>query len=178
LHADDSPHRIALGVGIGLFAGFLPILGAQMVATIAIAALFRANKAAGVPMVFVTNPVTFLPIYGFCWWVGSLITGASAASRAHALTRLEESGFDLFQGFFHLDFWTGLLRLMVELGIALWIGCVVIGLAAGVLGYFLTRWGVTVYRIRRREKLAHRHQRRLERREARARQPLPTRDFA
>ncbi len=169
LHADDSPHSIALGVAIGLFIGFSPTMGAQMVICIAIATLVRANKAAGMPMVFVTNPVTFVPIYGFCWWLGSLITGGTPASRSQVLSRLQESGQGFFQGMLSLDFWRGLIRLMMELGVELWIGCLVVGLATAIPGYFLTRWGVTVYRARRKAHIASRHERRAQRRLLRSR---------
>ena len=67
LHADDTPHRIALGVAISTFVGFSPIMGMQTVVSIALAALFRANKAVCLPFVWITNPVTFVPVYWSCW---------------------------------------------------------------------------------------------------------------
>lgn len=169
LHADDSPHRIALGVALGLFIGFTPTMGAQMVIAIALAALMRANKAACVPMVWVTNPFTFVPVYGFCWWLGSLMLGGNAATRADVLERLNQGGEGFFAGFFTSEYWGRMLRLMAELGAELWLGCLAVGLLAGVIGYFATRWGVTAYRIRRHEHIMRQQERRTRRREARRR---------
>ncbi|HRX86367.1 MAG TPA: DUF2062 domain-containing protein [Phycisphaerae bacterium] len=178
LHADDSPHRIALGVAIGLFIGFSPTMGLQMVIAIALAALLRANKAACVPMVWVTNPFTFVPIYGFCWWLGSLMLGGTAASRADALERLQQGGQGLFAGFFSYDYWAHMVRLMAELGVELWVGCLAVGLVVAVIGYFATRWTVTAYRVRRHEHILRTQQRRERRREARARKMVTASDAA
>ena len=63
LHADDTPHRIALGVAAGLFIGLTPTVGFQMVLAVALAAALRANKVVCIPMVWITNPFTIIPIY-------------------------------------------------------------------------------------------------------------------
>jgi len=176
LHADDSPHRIALGVAIGVFVAFTPTMGAQTILAIGLAAILRANKAAGVPMVWITNPVTFVPIYGSCWWLGSLLTGGTAASRNDALQRLQMGGHGFFERFFTYDFWAGMLRIMFDLGTELWVGCLIVGVLSAVPAYFLTRSGVTTYRARRQERLLRSHERRQRRRKARAAKVVVTGD--
>jgi len=174
LHADDSPRNIAMGVAVGLFVAFTPTMGAQMAIAIALAAIMRGNKAVALPVVWVTNPVTFVPLYGFCWWIGSLITGGSSTSRATVMARLREGSEGFFGNMLSLDFWAKLMRLMAELGVELWIGCLVAGIAAAIAGFFLTRWGVASYRVRRHERLSRGRQRREERRQARAARKLLT----
>ncbi len=154
LHADDTPHRIALGVGLATFIGFLPIIGIQTLVALAVAAVLRANKAVCLPFVWITNAFTFVPIYWVCWKLGSAImqTGGSAAEQlvAGKITRMKEmlaaSGIG---GFFRFEFWRQLGSLMAELGIELWLGCGLVGLVAGVALYLATRWGVVAYRARR-----------------------------
>ncbi|MCB9849680.1 MAG: DUF2062 domain-containing protein [Phycisphaerales bacterium] len=169
LHADDSPHRLAMGVAIGLLVGFTPTMGAQTFIAIAIAALFRANKAVCIPMVWVTNPLTFVPVYGFCWWLGSLITGgAVSANPESVLQQLQEGGQGFLSGLFTLDFWASMFRLMMEFGAELWIGCLLIGLVTAIPMYFVTRRGITTYRTRRADRLLKSQERRRVRRLARA----------
>ena len=50
LHADDTPHEIALGAGIAMWVAFLPLIGLQTVIAVSLAALFRANKAICFPI--------------------------------------------------------------------------------------------------------------------------------
>ena len=154
LHADDTPHRIALGVGLATFIGLLPIMGIQTLVALAVAALLRANKAVCLPFVWITNAFTFVPIYWCCWKLGSVIlqTGGSAAEElvAGKITRMQETlAASGIVGFFGYEFWRQLGSLMAELGIELWIGCGLVGLVGGVVLYLATRWGVVAYRTRR-----------------------------
>ena len=59
----DTPHRIALGVAVGLFVAFTPTIPFQMVLTAGLAFLLGANKVVGLPVVWITNPVTAVPVY-------------------------------------------------------------------------------------------------------------------
>ena len=51
LHADDPPHRLALGVAIGMFMTFTPTVGVQSILVALTAWVLRANKLVGMPMV-------------------------------------------------------------------------------------------------------------------------------
>ena len=44
LHVDDTPHRIALGIAVGIFITWTPTIGMQMILTVLISALVGANK--------------------------------------------------------------------------------------------------------------------------------------
>lgn len=62
LRIDDSPHRVALGLGVGVFLGIMPGLG--FISALIFAGVFRLNKLATLLGVFLTNTwlsvVTFL----------------------------------------------------------------------------------------------------------------------
>ena len=76
LHVDDTPHRIALGVAIGVFVAWTPTIGFQMPLTVALAWLLGANKLFSVPFVWISNPLTFVPIYMPNYLVGRWILGS------------------------------------------------------------------------------------------------------
>ena len=71
LHLDDTPHRIAWGVFIGAMIAFTPTLGFQIVLYLPIAALLRANKVSGIPILFISNPFAAVPLYYTTWSVGA-----------------------------------------------------------------------------------------------------------
>ena len=75
LQANDPPHRLALGIAIGTFATFTPFIGLQMVLCIFLAWVLRAKKAVGIPIVWISNPVTIIPIYYPCYALGCMLLG-------------------------------------------------------------------------------------------------------
>jgi uncharacterized protein (DUF2062 family) len=154
LHADDTPHAIALGVGVATLVAFLPLVGFQTVIAIAIAALLRANKAVCVPIVWITNPATMVPIYYGCFALGRMIIPAPGASTEKEVDKLAElaAGASVFEP----AFWIGMFRFLAGLGIELWVGCLVVGAVFGTVSYFLARWGVSTYRERRRRRALER----------------------
>ena len=155
LHADDTPHRIALGAGVAMLVAFSPTIGFQTVIAIALATLLRANKAVCIPIVWITNPLTILPVYGACWELGhTLMVAPTAGNGSNFVAELASltpyTDQRVWPHLFEAEFWSRLLRLMFEFGIELWVGCLAVGAVAAFLTYFATRWGVTEYRQRRR----------------------------
>ena len=81
LMLDDTPHSIAMGVTVGMFIGITPTVGIQMVLVMLLAALtwrfFQFNRMAALLTVYVSNPITTLPIYYFNYKVGTpLVVGS------------------------------------------------------------------------------------------------------
>ncbi len=155
LHADDTPHAIALGVGLATLVAFLPIVGIQTIVALALAALFRANKAVCIPIVWITNPATLLPIYYGCFSIGRWVMPAGSGATEDDVTRLVEWANSA--SILDRTFWSGLLPLLAELGIELWVGCAIVGIVFGIISYFLSRWGVSTYRERRRRRILERN---------------------
>ena len=75
LHLDDTPHSIALGTAIGMFIGLTPTVGVQMMIVLVVAAVtrrfFHFNRVAGLLTVYVSNPITVVPLYVFFYAVGT-----------------------------------------------------------------------------------------------------------
>ena len=157
LSLDDTPHRIALGVAIGVFVTWTPTIGLQMVLTIAIATLLKANKFVGVPVVWLSNPFTLVPIYYpshllGCWITGSQTKGAREILR---ILRLEEG-------------WYNMLIKTMDMYLTILLGSIVIGLVLSVITYYITRFAIRKYRMFRKH---HPHLIRRPRREKQSSTP-------
>ncbi len=72
-------HRrsVALGIGIGLVTGMIP-LPIQMLVAIVAAIVIRANVPAAAAATWATNPFTFIPLYLLAYQIGAWVTGATA----------------------------------------------------------------------------------------------------
>ncbi len=172
LHADDTPHRIALGAAVGTFVGFSPTMGFQTVIALAVSAILRANKAICVPLVWITNPLTFVPIYWFCWRVGaSVLPTGEGADGSAVLARMTSAANSVtLTRMLEWSFWAKAAEFVVGLGAELWVGCAIVGVLGAAVAYGLTLWGVVAYRRRRGERIIRRSEHRA-RRFVRARRP-------
>jgi uncharacterized protein (DUF2062 family) len=70
-----NPREIALGLALGLFIGFSPTMGAQIVMAVFLASFLKWNKFAAAIGVQITNPLTAPVIYGFTYWLGAKLMG-------------------------------------------------------------------------------------------------------
>jgi uncharacterized protein (DUF2062 family) len=150
LHADDPPHRIALGVAIGMFYTFTPFIGVQMVLVVGTAWLLRANKVVGVPLVWISNPATFVPIFYPCYLIGRAILGWPGVGRQwwEELLTDPPTGFAAATQFY----WGRVLEIFSPL----MLGCCVVGLPLSIFSYLATRITVERYRARRSRRNPHR----------------------
>lgn len=74
----ETPEQTARAFAIGVFIAFTPTLGLHFISAAIVAWFFRLNFPALFAGAAVNNPLTIAPIYGFCIWVGLLLTGGSA----------------------------------------------------------------------------------------------------
>lgn len=154
LHVEDTPHRIALGAAAGIFIAWTPTWGLQMVLAIALAALIRGNKAAAVPMVWITNPVSNPAIYGFSYFVGHfLMTGSwkidPEIKRQFTILMNEMMKLDIWDR----TFWSRLGEMTLKIGLEIWVGSCVVGLILAFITYPIVRQAVIRYR--RHKELKH-----------------------
>jgi hypothetical protein len=171
LHADDTPRRIALGVGIGVFVAFTPTIGLQMVIALGLATLFRANKFACVPMVWISNPLTVVPIFAACFAIGNALVGSEeVTSGAEAVKRIQFATSEVSDAgptgvgkFLTGAYWENHLGNVVRAGRDLWVGCIAVGTVAGSVAYFVVYTFIFRHRERRNHRKAERKRRRAER---------------
>lgn len=153
LHLDDSPHRIAFGVFLGFLVGWTPTMGLQIVIYLLLAYALRANRASGLLPVFLTNPITAVPVYLLNWQIGRWILHPNGLSQA-ALTEQRTAIRDFVNNFqlsrlLESSFWSSAGTAFRAFGLELVVGCLVVGFACGIAGYIITYYGVIEYRKRR-----------------------------
>ena len=154
LHIDDTPHRIALGMGLAIFITWTPAIGLQMVLVLLLCMLFRANKLVGLPFVWISNPATILPIYGPNYLIGCWLLGGDYNFDWGPARALFRHGW-----WEQINAWW---KLTNEIFWPLWLGSLVVGLVLGVATYAFVYHGVVYYRKHRphlRLKLPLRHRR-------------------
>lgn len=142
LHADDPPYRLALGVAIGMWVTFTPTVGFQMMLVVFLAWLLGGNKVVGVPVVWLSNPVTFVPIFYPCYRLGVMITNMPQVSEAWWRELASPPvGWWAAVSFY----WT---RVM-EIAVPLWLGCLVVATLVALPTYIIVERLVRYYRLRR-----------------------------
>jgi uncharacterized protein (DUF2062 family) len=135
LHAPDSPHRTALAFGIGVWIAFFPLLGIHTGMALLIAFAFRLSRVAILAGAYVNNPWTLVPLYMAGTGLGCLLLGVP-------LSRLAWPATD------------GAEALLAVLKPLLWpyvVGNTVLGVAAGIAGYFALRRYLEARRTRQGE---------------------------
>lgn len=70
LKSNSSTVDVADGLAIGVFVAFQPIMGIHMAVSLFLTWLFRKNSWVAMLAAWITNPLTFVPIYLFNYWAG------------------------------------------------------------------------------------------------------------
>jgi hypothetical protein len=107
------------GIATGLFCAFIP-LPVHMIVAAAVAILFRVNLPLAVVLTWITNPLTFAPIFYFAYQLGSRLLHEPVRNIAFAF-----SIHWLQEVFVHI--WQPLL-----------LGCIILAVLSSLTGYFAT----------------------------------------
>lgn len=170
--ATGSAHQIALGVAIGFFVGWLPIVGIQMAVALVVCQIFKANKVVPIFPIWLTNPVTIVPIYSFNYWVGWKVVGGPPISDIIAVLGKMISIPPVSEEMGRFEaWWSGIKHAMGELfsmgwdmQLPLWLGCSIVGIILAVPSYYLTRKFVESFRDAMAQKKQLNRERRRQRR--------------
>lgn len=146
---DDSQHSIALGTSIGMAIGMTPTVGIQMILVMCFAfvsrPLFHFNRVAALVTVYVSNPVTVVPIYYFLFRVGAVFTGGRI-HRERFENILKYEGFD--------GWWSAITALFIDIGAPLLLGTLIVAPLCGLLTYPCMRWLLRRFRSEQRAEQA------------------------
>ena len=138
---NDTPHGIAMGVAVGLLVGLTPTVGLQMAIVALISLFIRCNRTAGCAIVWITNPVTMVPIFFF-----NYVVGARLLQRWVNLDVLTWSDFSsqIREAFVYPHWYENMVamilaffRLTIRLAGPLWFGSVIVALGLAVPSYFI-----------------------------------------
>ena len=136
-----TPHAIGIGVATGIFSAFLPLVGVHMALAAALAWMFGGNMIAAVAStLLVGNPITYPFVWAAAWETGQMILGSKAKSMG--TIHLHELVHKLSLG----ELWAPILKPLL-------IGSIPLGLAGGLVGYFVMVQAVTIVRARRQARL-------------------------
>ncbi len=142
----DTPHRIGLGMALGIFIGILPIMGIQMTVVTLIALPLRGNLKAAIAGVWISNPITFLPMYWGYYKFGLLFFPSRALAWDQFVEIIEASDWR----------WTEvtasmmrILHLGADILIPMWTGATILAVVFGIPTYFVTRSLVIRFRARK-----------------------------
>lgn len=115
-----TPEYIARGLAVGVFAGLFPIFGLQTIVGVALATLLRGHKIAAAAGTWISNPLTYLPIYAINFQVGRWLLNSQQEFVPESILSFQE-----------------LMQYGTQFVAALFLGCLVMGITGGILSYFL-----------------------------------------
>jgi len=150
LHSRDPVSEVSLGVAIGVFLGLTPTVGVQMYLVAIFWTIYRYlfrrhfNLPVGVAMVWISNPLTMVPLYYLFlvtgYWLLETKNGLSYEHFSEILTRISESG----------ETWEIIIEgarfLLIDLGWPMIIGGFVYAVPGFMISYFVTIRIVTSHR--------------------------------
>lgn len=115
-----QPKELARGLAAGVFAGMFPLFGLQTIIGIAIALRIKGNPLLAAGGTWISNPLTYLPIYALNYQLGCWI--------------LRRPMINPFTDVESLKSW---VETGTDVGIVLMLGSLVMGILFGVLSYFI-----------------------------------------
>ncbi|HEY9878875.1 MAG TPA: DUF2062 domain-containing protein [Leptolyngbyaceae cyanobacterium] len=137
LRLQGSSQEISRGLASGVFAGCFPLFGLQMIIGVAIATVIRGNRIMAAAGTWISNPLTYVPLFAFNYQIGHWVLGGGPAQR-----------------FTDLDTLKGWMEMGTEVTTRLMLGSAVVGLIASVTSYYLGTVLITRLHQRRRHERA------------------------
>ena len=128
---EGDPHYIAMGMAIGVFVGITPTMPFHTVIAVALAFILRGSKAAAAIGVWFCNPISAPFFYLGSYNTGMFIFGNSAPFDVKYESVLE------------------LLKLGVDVTMAMVVGGIILGILPGFASYFITRKIITTIQSRK-----------------------------
>lgn len=136
LRLRGKPEAVAKGLAVGVFAGCFPFFGLQSVLGIILATIFRASRVAAVAATWISNPLTYVPIFVFNYKIGRLVWGTKDT-----------------QLFLDLKSFTAFRELGPTFATTLLTGCFIVGLILAFITYFYSLAILERFKTRRHSKL-------------------------
>ncbi|UZP68391.1 DUF2062 domain-containing protein [Desulfovibrio mangrovi] len=143
-----STHAVAMGLAVGVFVGFLPVIPFQTVIALAFAFVFRASKIPAALGTWISNPVNLIPFYTMLYYVGRFFMPVDTPEL----------------DFHHLE-----LESMIQQGwglvVVMFTGGVILGVPGAFVTYVVSFRIVNSYRQKRMIRLIKKYQKKKAERE-------------
>lgn len=157
----DTPHRIARGIGIGVFVCFTPFFGLHFVLAALLCWVMRGNVVAAILATFFGNPLTFPIIAAASMKLGGAMLGAGPTDHlGQGLAQVfwgafKELGDNLLALFTPIDaHWGNLIAFFWEIFLPYLVGGLPLGVIFGLMAYRISAPVIEAYRNRRKGRLA------------------------
>jgi uncharacterized protein (DUF2062 family) len=105
LRAQGSPLSIARGAALGMWFTLTPTVGIQMFLVTVIGIPWKANIPIAIALVWLSNPLTIVPMYYAFYWLGTLLMGMPTRSYRELATvfldlvrRVDQPDWSLIDG--------------------------------------------------------------------------------
>jgi uncharacterized protein (DUF2062 family) len=134
LRLQGSPEQLARGLASGVFSGCYPLFGFQTLIGIAVATALQGNRIMAAAATWVSNPLTYVPLFAFNFQVGHWLLGGGPVN-----------GFD------DLDTVRGWTAMGTDVSVRLMLGSTVVGIVAGIGSYYI---GLPLIRRMRQRRLS------------------------
>lgn len=146
-----SPHAVALGFSVGVFASFTPFMGFHFMIGFLLAYLLRGSMIASAFGTFVGNPITFPFIWILTYRSGLYLLGMDVPDEI-TIELPKTAWWLLFEdpNLLWKQFWNQLWPVIRPMTV----GGVPWGVFAAFVFYFPIRYAVTAYQHKRRTRLA------------------------
>ena len=76
LRQEGTPGERARGLAVGIFSGCFPLFGFQIVLGILLSTLVKGNRLLAASGTWISNPMTYLPLFWFNYNVGCFFLGS------------------------------------------------------------------------------------------------------
>ena len=135
---NGDPHYVGLGMAIGVFIAITPTIPFHTIFAVALAVLLKASKPAAIMGVWVSNPITVVPLYLACYETGHLFFEGSAGAMLLIRQLIEHLESDIHY-MEKIAFLTDFVKHQIRTFLIMNFGGLVLGLPAGAAVYFFTR---------------------------------------
>ncbi|NES74026.1 MAG: DUF2062 domain-containing protein, partial [Okeania sp. SIO2D1] len=114
------------GIAAGVFAGCFPFLGFQTIIGLILATIIKGNRIAAVASTWISNPLTYVPIFAFNFQIGHLLLG----------------GEDFVTNEIQWSSWDNLMELGLFFMLTLILGSFCVGLITSIGSYIVSSWAI------------------------------------
>ncbi len=136
----DSPHRVSLGLAVGVLVGMTPTVPLQTALAILLAWMVRGSKVAAYIGIWITNPITIPPLYTAMFFVGRALTPFGHQPHTPAVWHMEN-----------------LLQLGTDLALAMFCGGLILGVIFAPITYLLSYKYTARLQAWERSKIRNKH---------------------
>lgn len=134
----NTPRAIAMGATIGTFVALTPTFGFQIIPTIVIASLLKGNRIVALIMIFISNPITVIPIYSFSFYLGTLFLPNFENARMTSIIKV-------IKDFNFKDF----ANIGIESLVTLWVGSLFLATLSALGMYITSYYLVNFYKTKK-----------------------------